>query len=210
VAPLPPLYPPVLCNRQRVDRVWISVCRQTAPLSTTSRTLLQSSSSCAHISRRAGVVVLSCVRPVDQPWHRTFVPPRTHRLPCKSQSPPTSRLVSCPGFVGTLRSDCGHARTHKHETRKLSLFLREPSPQQTTREHCTHSCIDHRRTGSVQLADQGQRGCGQSNNRPPACSEYWSVHWLATTSRQLYVEAIREDSRAPGRGTHVDDEHQPA
>jgi len=27
--------------------------------------------------------------------------------------------------------------------------------------------MGYRRTGSVQLADQGQRGCGQSNNRHP-------------------------------------------
>ena len=79
------------------------------------------------------------------------------------------------------------------------VTVREPSPRQTTHEHCTHSCIDHRRTGSVQLADQGQRGCGQSNNRPLASSEYWSVHWLVTSSRPLYMEAIREDSRAGAR-----------
>ena len=48
------------------------------------------------------------------------------------------------------------------------------------------------RTGSVPLADQGQRGCGQSNNRPPACSEYWSVHWLPVSPRpRSDVEAIR-------------------
>jgi len=105
VAPLPPLYPPVLCNRQRVDRVWISVYRQTAPLSTTSRTLLQSSSSCAHISRRAGVVVLSCVRHVDQPWHRTFVPPRPS-LQITIAPDIASRLVSgvCWNAVVRLRT----------------------------------------------------------------------------------------------------------
>ena len=40
-----------------------------------------------------------------------------------------------------------------------------------------------------------------SRIRPPACSEYWSVHCLPTSSRPLYVETIREDSHAPGRGT---------
>ena len=60
------------------------------------------------------------------------------------------------------------------------------------------------RTGRVQLADQAQCGCGQSNNRPPACSEYWSVHCLpATSSRLLYMEAVCEDSHATGRGTVV-------
>ena len=59
------------------------------------------------------------------------------------------------------------------------------------------------RTGSVQLANQGQRGCVQSRNGPPACSEYWPVHWLPASPRPLYVEAVREDCHAPGRGTLV-------
>jgi len=33
--------------------------------------------------------------------------------------------------------------------------------------------------------------------RPPACSEYWSVHCLAMSSRPLYEEAVHEDSHAP-------------
>jgi len=39
--------------------------------------------------------------------------------------------------------------------------------------------------------------------RSPFCSEYWSVRCLATSSRPLYVDAIREDSHVPGpRGKH--------
>jgi len=34
----------------------------------------------------------------------------------------------------------------------------------------------------------------------------WFVHWLASSPRPLYVEAVREDSHAPNRGTHVDDD----
>ena len=35
--------------------------------------------------------------------------------------------------------------------------------------------------------------------RSPACSEYWFVCCLETSSRPLYVEAIHEDSHVPGR-----------
>jgi len=34
---------------------------------------------------------------------------------------------------------------------------------------------------------------------PPACSEYWSVHWLPASPKPLHVEAVREDSHAAGR-----------
>jgi len=64
----------------------------------------------------------------------------------------------------------------------------------TTRLPCHPAC---------QLTDQGRDSCGQSNNRPPACSECWSVHWLATSSRLLYMDAVGEDNHVPGRGTHV-------
>ena len=53
---------------------------------------------------------------------------------------------------------------------------------------------------SVQLADQGQHdGCGQSNNSPPACSEHWSVHWLASDKLRTAVCG----GHAPGQGTLV-------
>ena len=42
-----------------------------------------------------------------------------------------------------------------------------------------------------------------SQIRPPACSEYWSVHWLVTSPRPLYMEAAREDSHVPGQSTLV-------
>ena len=82
------------------------------------------------------------------------------------------------------------------------VTLREPSLQQTTHMHCTHLHTYHRRTGSVQLADQGQRGCRLWKNAHPG-RKYWSVYCLPASPRPLYVEAIREDSRASCRGTLV-------
>jgi len=38
---------------------------------------------------------------------------------------------------------------------------------------------------------------------PPACSEYWSVHWLPASPKLLHVEAVREDNHAAGRGMRV-------
>ena len=68
------------------------------------------------------------------------------------------------------RSDSGPAGIHHRKTSELgdcvslvTVTLRELRPQQTTHVHCTHSRMGHRSTGSVQLADQGQRGCGQLN-----------------------------------------------
>ena len=77
-----------------------------------------------------------------------------------------------------LRQETNHRKMLELGDSVSLVTLRESSPQQTTHVHCTHSRTGHRSTGSVQLADQGLRGCGQSNSRPPACSEYWSVHCL--------------------------------
>ena len=85
-------------------------------------------------------------------------------------------------------------RRYSPATAVSLVTLRELSPQQTMHTHCTHSHTGHQRTGSVHLADQGERGCGQSNNRPPACSKYWSVHWLL--AKPLHVEAVHEDNQA--------------
>jgi len=64
--------------------------------------------------------------------------------------------------------------------------------------------MGHRKTGSVHLVDQGERGRGQTNNRPPAGSEYWSVHWLSSDELKTDVRgATGEVSHAPGRGTRV-------
>jgi len=49
---------------------------------------------------------------------------------------------------------------------------------------------------SVHLADEGQHGCGQWNQ---TCSLQW-IMVCSLSARLLYVEAIHEDSHAPGSG----------
>jgi len=100
---------------------------------------------------------------------------RSRRLKTKK----TLKLNTTGGYRGPgLRHETNRRKTSEVGDSVSLVTLRESSPQQTTHMHCTQSYTGHRSTGSVQLVDQGLRGCGQSNSRPPACSEYWSVHCL--------------------------------
>jgi len=66
--------------------------------------------------------------------------------------------------------------------------------------------MGHRKTGSVHLVDQGERGRGQTNNRPPAGSEYWSVHWLSTDELKTDVRGGNWWSQPRSRPGHARDD----
>ena len=64
---------------------------------------------------------------------------------------------------------------------------------------CTQSRMGHRRSGNVHLADQGNMVV-DGRIRPPACSEYWSVHWLPASSTLLDVGEFVKTATLLSRG----------
>ena len=83
-----------------------------------------------------------------------------------------SLRVSFPDRCSNADRWFGQVETHHRKPLELGdsvslVTLREPSLRRTTHVHCTHLHTYHRRTGSVQLTDQGQRGCRLWNNAHP-------------------------------------------
>jgi len=103
----------------------------------------------------------------------------THTVPlCSASENPAHFAMR--NVVYSYSSTCSNTfAAHSVSTRLSTNLLKSRTIFQLVRV-----TLQQRRTGSVPLADQGQRGCGQSNDRPSACSEYyWSVHWLSDSPR---------------------------
>ena len=95
--------------------------------------------------------------------------------------------------------------THRQSSATPSLWSPCESRALNRLSTCTtltHVRATDRRTGSVQLTDQGQRGRRQLNQTFNTQTSVCSLP-AAASPRPLFVETVREDSHVPGRGTLV-------